>query len=99
MFGSQEDYDLRRFGVAQRIREGGHLLAAVHDLLGDLGWSPDLILANIHERWSLSGAFAMRAMTMGTALIAKQDCTGHFIGLRVGGKRRSDKHPGCEEDS
>jgi hypothetical protein len=36
---------------------------------------------------------------MGTALIAKQDCTGHFIGLRVGGKRRSDKHPGYEEDS
>jgi len=99
VLGAEEDDDLCRLRVAQRIREGWHLLSTVLNLLGDLGRSPDLVLSNVHQRGGLPGAFAVSAMTMGTPFIAKQDCTGHLIALCVGGKCRRGKHSGDQEDT
>ena len=98
MLGAEEDDDLCRLRVAQRIREGWHLLSTVLNLLGDLGWRPELVFSNIHQRWRLPRAFTMRTVTTGAALIAEQDCAGHFIDLFMGGKRRSRKHCGEKED-
>ncbi len=99
MLGAEEDDDLCRLRVAQRIREGWHFLSTVLNLLGDLGGRPEFVLSNVHKCWSLAGAFATSAMTMGAPFIAKQDCTGHLIGLCVGGKCRIGKHSGDQEDT
>lgn len=71
MLGAKESDDLCRLRIGQRIGEGRHLLSAVLNLLGDFSWRPELVLADIHERWRFSCAFSMRAVTTSAPVIPK----------------------------
>ena len=89
MLRSQEKDDLRRLGIRQRIGKGRHLLPAVLNLLGDLGWCPELVLSDIRECRSLLRTLALSAMTVGASFVSKQNRAGHFIGLLMGGECRA----------
>ena len=73
--------DLRCLGIRQRIGEGRHLLPAVLNLFGDLGRSPELVLADVHESRSLLRTRSGGAMAMGASLVAKQNRPSHRISL------------------
>ena len=99
MLGAQESDDLCRLRIGQRIGEGRHLLPAVLNLLGDLGWRPELIFSNIQQCRRFSCAFATRTVTTGAPGIVEKNRTGHFIGFLMGGKCRSSKHSGEKDDN
>jgi hypothetical protein len=88
MFSTQVRNNLRYLRVAQRIREGRHLLPAMQNLLGHPGRTPQLVLANVHERRSFLGTHAADAVAVDAAFVAKQDRTRHFVGLCAGAEER-----------
>jgi hypothetical protein len=99
MLGAQERDDLRYFLIAERVRKRGHLLSAIQNLIFDLGWGPQLVLTNFDERGGFLGPFSAGAVAVGTTFVAKQNCPGHLIGLRVGGKCRLNEHTSKNEGS
>jgi len=84
--GAQVGDQLGDFCVRKRIAEGRHLLAAVHDLIGQFGWSQKLVVPDAEERGGLRAADATFAVAVSATLIAEENRPGLFVGLlsRVG---------------
>ena len=81
MLGAQIGDQLGDLLVGERVGKGRHLLAAVEDLIGDLGWGPQLVLAQVNERGSLLCADSANAVAVGATFVAKQERSGFFGGL------------------
>ena len=73
MFSAQKRNQLRQFIGRNRRLERRHLLAAVLNLVRDLG-SREL-LANIGQRRAFLSAQSQRSVAIRAAFVAEQDCT------------------------
>jgi len=80
VFGAQVGDQLGDFCVRERVTEGRHLLAAVHNLIGQFGWSPELVVADAGERWGLWASDAAFAVAVSATFIAEEDGAGLFVG-------------------
>jgi hypothetical protein len=78
--------DLSDLRVGERIAEGGHLLPAVENLIGDLGRGPELVFAQSGEDGPFFAACAANSVAVGATLISKQDSSGLLGGLGFGAK-------------
>jgi hypothetical protein len=72
-------------GVGQGVGKGRHLLAAVEDLVSNVGGGPESVIAQIGKVRPFFAACSAGAMAVCATLIAKQDSPGFFSGLGFGG--------------
>jgi len=79
VFGADVGDQLGDFRVSDGVAEGGHLLAAVENLIGDFGRGPKLVFAEVDERRCFLGADAAYAVAMGTTFVAKQERAGLLV--------------------
>jgi len=76
VLGAEPGHKLGCLLVGERIAEGRHLLAAVENLMCDLGWGPAFVLAQTGQVRRLFAACAACAVAMDTALVAKENRAG-----------------------
>ena len=81
MFSAQKRNQLREFIRRNRGLERGHLLAAVLNLVRDLG-SREL-LANVGQRRTFLSAQSQRSVTIRAPLVAEEDSSG-FLRILLG---------------
>ena len=90
------------FLVGDGFVEGRHFLTAMENLAGDLLWDPELVFAQVDERWAFLCADAAYTVALWTTSVAIQDRAGHFGGLGLGSKKavggeRSEKHDALQQ--
>jgi hypothetical protein len=67
--------------VGERIAERRHLLAAVENLAGDFGRSPELVFAQTSQVRPFFAACAARSVAVGATLVAKEKRAGLLGGF------------------
>jgi hypothetical protein len=85
------------FLVGNRVAEGWHLLAAVENLAGYLGGSPELVFGQAGKIGPFLGTLAIGAMAVHTAFVAKENGAGALGGFGVRTQQGMDKQDGEKE--
>lgn len=98
MARAQIGNELSDLRVGEGIAEGGHLLPAIHDLAGDFGRCPLLVLIDVEQRRGLFAADGSLAMAVGATLVAKERGAGQNGGV-IGGEegQSAEKDNGGEK--
>lgn len=99
MFGAQVGDDLCHLGIGERVSKGGHLFAAIEDLLRDFFRRPGLVGADGGERRTFLGSDAADPVAVLASFITEEDCAGLFVGLGCGAEEGQGKGNGkkCEK--